>query len=1028
MQLSAALPSLIFLFVSCLPAQARQPVVPLESISLEDPLRSAVAAYADGEGDPNELPEQIRIFREAAGAAHPVALYYLGELHLYGRGLQLDPERAWHFFKLAAEQGIDRAYGRMGYMVHHGIGRDEDREAALSLYRIAARSDAQSMVNLARQIIEREAMGTEAYAIRAMEQAMKAGNAMAFNNLGYYHSFGRLTDSDPQYGVRLLEQAAEMGNSQAAANLRNIWRGRSTLIPGDPEKLEAVPDSRHLQEAQARKLIEQAVSVYRRAGIDAGLQKLEEQKDVWLRHNSIYRFRRQVWWEAQVLTGRADPEWSYRLFVWLYDACTRHFTPRGQNTRFFSPSMLSNIGNEQIVTGRIAELSETAETFLDGFLWEHEIDLKIKQREVLNKKKPKLPNLDALETTVLRQPGAPGARNKAGEPIYYADFAGMSVLQNSKYLQGRWREVLAHCRWVDDWIEAVLDAGLENFVGREREVWHIQAQQGRQEARVFRQLGFYEEALDRFAKTIETNSSNYRFAEVHEALTQQSQLKLMLGHELENGLKELKELRTKRENNKFEGIGNALETDLAIAAYLRSRGDHDAATALVEAVFAATSDQRLLTIRLSALKQRITWALEDQSTEGVAEDLIAALTLCREQGLKIDEPLLYHQYAKLKSIEGNPAAAIEMQLKAIDFYRSIDLYTWLPIRYLELSEWYLKSGNPNMAEYYRNLAISAIQMPGSEYPGWIVSKSISLADELLKSLAAFRGENGSDPSESGAGPTRNVGSKALTEFSDNQPGETPFISLQPKFTRVIPLPGQSGMGIFTLTNFGTNQQAVTLLASGRVERFQQVPEGQIELLLSGTAASGDASIEADLPANSQSLIYVTSPAGAAPLELELSVFTGADPLETVTLEYAEDSETNRTSVINPAYLEDNPFHMLSILHILQRAEGSSPGMTDLRFRASLPARIEGYDATGNLLFVDAEGDGFFHSPGDILRVDTNNDGFPDLQFGPSERAVAFELLILPAADAREAILEIQIETKDAAGWKIDAIDTIRRRQ
>ncbi|HBR93493.1 MAG TPA: hypothetical protein DEA90_04950, partial [Opitutae bacterium] len=143
-----------------------------------------------------------------------------------------------------------------------------------------------------------------------------------------------------------------------------------------------------------------------------------------------------------------------------------------------------------------------------------------------------------------------------------------------------------------------------------------------------------------------------------------------------------------------------------------------------------------------------------------------------------------------------------------------------------------------------------------------------------------------------------------------------------------------------------------------------------------------------------------------------------------TFQFHESGDANENAVINAAYLEGNPFYMVSVFHLLQRSEQSSATSLDLRIRASSPARIEAYSGDGELIFIDADGDGTFTSPGDILRSDTDSDGHPNVPFLTDSDSSSLELMILPESLPVNGMLDIHIESQSDQGWRSDSVDTI----
>ena len=144
-------------------------------------------------------------------------------------------------------------------------------------------------------------------------------------------------------------------------------------------------------------------------------------------------------------------------------------------------------------------------------------------------------------------------------------------------------------------------------------------------------------------------------------------------------------------------------------------------------------------------------------------------------------------------------------------------------------------------------------------------------------------------------------------------------------------------------------------------------------------------------------------------------------------EFGTTTTARETAVVNASLAEDNPFYSVTFYHELYyRGPGTS--LQNLRVTASRSCRIEITDAwTGELLAIDANGDGDFDGSGDVLFADADADGYPDFKLGPGRDVAAFELLVYPAAGPIPASheLEITLWHREAGVWIADAVDVLR---
>ena len=132
------------------------------------------------------------------------------------------------------------------------------------------------------------------------------------------------------------------------------------------------------------------------------------------------------------------------------------------------------------------------------------------------------------------------------------------------------------------------------------------------------------------------------------------------------------------------------------------------------------------------------------------------------------------------------------------------------------------------------------------------------------------------------------------------------------------------------------------------------------------------------------------------------------------------------AVIDAAQLKNSAFCLVPVYHHLD-ARGEAKKSTPIRVVASEPTRVEGYAPDRTLLFVDAQGNGSFRDPGDLIATATVDELFPVLNADNANGRVAMRYR--PASRNTNGRVELRIETR-AAGeenyWNVDAIDWLER--
>ena len=67
-----------------------------------------------------------------------MAKFNLGLCYLEGKGVQKSAEQAFHYFKLAADQGHASAQLKVGYAYDQGLGISQSDENAVGSYKLVA--------------------------------------------------------------------------------------------------------------------------------------------------------------------------------------------------------------------------------------------------------------------------------------------------------------------------------------------------------------------------------------------------------------------------------------------------------------------------------------------------------------------------------------------------------------------------------------------------------------------------------------------------------------------------------------------------------------------------------------------------------------------------------------------------------------------------------------------------------------------------------------------------------------------------
>lgn len=166
--------------------------------------------YRDGDGKSVRMDyEQARRwFEKAASVGDAEALFQLGLLYYYGRGVKQDFAEAHRLYLKSAEAGNSKAMNNLGILYQNGEGVRKDYEQARRWY----------------------------------EKAASLGNGMAMSNLGLVYHYGRGVKRNAVEARRWYNMAIERGHEKAKGYLADLdgraspstKTGRSSTYTDEP--------------------------------------------------------------------------------------------------------------------------------------------------------------------------------------------------------------------------------------------------------------------------------------------------------------------------------------------------------------------------------------------------------------------------------------------------------------------------------------------------------------------------------------------------------------------------------------------------------------------------------------------------------------------------------------------------------------------------------------------------------------------------------------------------------------------------
>lgn len=207
---------------------------------------SLAGLYLRGRGVEQDEAQAYRLYSASAAQGFPYAAYELGKLLRDGRGCNADPiaadgwfSRAYQgFASLEAQSHDDKLQYRLGWMLLHGVGIAQNREAAKVWFEKAARLDnPNAQYQLAKLILANDTADPQQVkqAVKWLTRSAEAGHDCAQYALGKLYRDGIGVEKNTLQAVIWFSKAVEQDNSYAAYALGKLYLTGED-IPKDIEK------------------------------------------------------------------------------------------------------------------------------------------------------------------------------------------------------------------------------------------------------------------------------------------------------------------------------------------------------------------------------------------------------------------------------------------------------------------------------------------------------------------------------------------------------------------------------------------------------------------------------------------------------------------------------------------------------------------------------------------------------------------------------------------------------------------------
>ena len=178
--------------------------------------------YEEGQGVKKDPEKAFHYFKLAAESGYPDAVYYLGNCYYNGRGVEQDLFQAYSWHRKGAELGNIYAMTDLATM-DYGIQTDEYEKLRL-LEKAAETGYECALYFLALRFLagDEYVIKDEKTALELLKKAAHKNHALSYYMLFKCYYFGMGTCKNDSLAVKYLQKAVVFGNKNAKRVLKKI--------------------------------------------------------------------------------------------------------------------------------------------------------------------------------------------------------------------------------------------------------------------------------------------------------------------------------------------------------------------------------------------------------------------------------------------------------------------------------------------------------------------------------------------------------------------------------------------------------------------------------------------------------------------------------------------------------------------------------------------------------------------------------------------------------------------------------------
>lgn len=744
------------------------------------------------------------------------------------------------------------------------------------------------------------------------------------------------------------------------------------------------------------------LEIREKQGDTAALEELERiYKLAEEQFDDAWFFHRVIWFEAQAYSGKEDEAWAQVLYEYLFERDVVNNPKRTCSCKLHPPDYIlcNNIMAACVAQGKAARAREYCLKIEDSLMTERKFDL---SGTSYADKGPIFTFLDDArdrDYPIFMHDLNQTARNQnEADFIHYPNIYALGTIADTAVRSGDWIKAAELSAWsiryADEYMKG--DRYMRGEIGR------VASYDAYKRLANLALLHGYPEEAARFIREFMPKAEGYFQTGEWDVLLAKLDLaviRIQTGELTEEDLVLADEADKEITGNWWNPRGLAMQGTLNKARVYYALGHKREAWQIVDDLMDRAANDVNPHHWVELLTTAIDLALADGAVRPELEEwLVLALDNARRTGNKFDELPLYENYARFLEMQGRYSEAIQIQQEAVRLSGAMNL----PKRSLN---------NQDLLAAYR---------------------------QRLENLPESRlVETDNTPSETNVVTTTTPSPEVTASADGNQRSaesgavNTPAVDIQPGLSHSASLPSQPAYGRFYVYNPSFTDQKGTLCLTGPIDQVEWQNEHWLTVSASPVFESARLTQSIQLESGTACIIDITG--------LPLEDGTGAEVLcqwvpeepqasgVTGSWSYQAAETEKRTAVIDAHQLQNNPFYLIPIHHMVQRIDATDQQIVNYAVEASSPMRIESYDAaSGRLLAVDANGDGDFLDGGDLIIGDRDRDNWPDLVFEEGQKLSSLVLYVQPEKAATAGIeTELTIKIKASGEWQTDAVDVIK---